>query len=70
MVETGGGEKMKIPEEPCGKALMWWCMLVSLPCSLSAVQTGAVRPSERLDGAPSPNRGVRRDVLEFILPFY
>lgn len=49
------GEKLKTPEGPCGKALTWWRALVSLPCSLPAVQAGAVARNERLDGASSPN---------------
>lgn len=48
------GEKLKIPEGLCIKALMQWCALVSLSCSLLAVQAGAARLKERLDGTPSP----------------
>lgn len=33
-------------------------------------KTGAVKASERLKGASSPNGGARRNVLESISPFY
>lgn len=62
------GEKWKSPEGPCGKALTWWCALVSLSCSLPAVQTAAVARNESLDGISSPNGGARGDVLQSISP--